>query len=110
MQRRHFLSALGGMGAGLVTWHAQASAWLPLGLQPLDASQLRTDSARVFDLSVSSADPSATGVILWTHIRADAVKAGEALYLQVAMDAGFRTCCCKPRCPPPRFRPNATTP
>ena len=55
------------------------------------AMYLRTDSARVFDLSVSSADPSLTGVVLWTHIAPSAVQAGEALYLQVALDAQFQT-------------------
>ncbi|MFT3857539.1 MAG: alkaline phosphatase D family protein [Aquabacterium sp.] len=96
MDRRDFLSTLGAMGslgtfgAGmLLTWHAQATEWSPLAQLPLDTRSLRTDSARVFDLSVSSADPSATGVVLWTHIRSDAVRAGEPLYLQVALDERF---------------------
>lgn len=92
MDRRRFLSALGAMGGGLlVTWQAQATDWVNLGSAPLDTSGMRTDSARVFDLSVSSADPSLTGVILWTHINPDAIKQGEPLYLQVALDANFQT-------------------
>lgn len=92
MDRRRFLSALSVVGGGLlVTWQTQAVAWMNIGQLPLDTSNLRTDSARVFDLSVSSADPSATGVILWTHISPDAIRAGESLYLQVALDANFQT-------------------
>ncbi len=90
MDRRGFLSALGAIGGGLlVTWQARAATFATLGLSPIDVSALRTDSARVFDLSVSSADPSTTGVILWTHIRQTEVRAGESLYLQVATDAAF---------------------
>lgn len=91
MDRRRFLSALGAVGGGwLVTWQAQATEWLKLGAAPLDTSGLRTDSARVFDLSVSSADPSVSGVILWTHIHPDAIRSGESLFLQVATDAQFQ--------------------
>ena len=92
MDRRRFLSAAGlATGGLLVTWHAQAVEWLNLGREPLDTSALRTDSARVFDLSVSSGDPSATGVMLWTHIRPEALRGGQPLFLQVALDAGFQT-------------------
>jgi len=90
MDRRGFLSALGALGGGLlVTWQAQAATFAKLGLNPIDVSGLRTDSDRVFDLSISSADPSVTGVILWTHLRASEVRASESLYLQVASDAQF---------------------
>ena len=92
MDRRRFLSALGLASGGLlVTWQAQAVSWLNIGQAPLDTRNLRTDSARVFDLSVSSADPSETGVILWTHIAPAAVRPTESLYLQVALDANFQT-------------------
>lgn len=92
MDRRRFLSALGVAGGGLlVSWQAQAVSWVNLGQAPLDTRNLRTDSARVFDLSVSSADPSETGVILWTHIAPTALRGGEPLYLQVALDANFQT-------------------
>jgi alkaline phosphatase D len=92
MDRRGFLSTLGAVGGGLlVTWRAQAADWRNLGQAPLDTSGLRMDSARVFDLSVSSADPSTTGVIVWTHISAGAVRPGEPLYLQVALDDRFET-------------------
>lgn len=92
MDRRRFLSALGVAGGGLmVTWQARAVSWMSLGLVPLDTRNLRTDSARVFDLSVSSADPSETGVILWTHIDPAAVRSNEPLFLQVALDAQFNT-------------------
>lgn len=90
MDRRGFLSALGALSGGLlVTWQAQAATFAKLGLNPIDVSGLRTDADRVFDLSISSADPSVTGVILWTHIRASEVRASESLYLQVASDAQF---------------------
>ena len=92
MDRRRFLSAAClATGGLLVTWHAQAVEWLNLGREPLDTSALRTDSARVFDLSVSSGDPSATGVMLWTHIRPEALRGGQPLFLQVGLDAGFQT-------------------
>ncbi len=99
-QRRRLL---GGIGAALgvatgglgLSWAAPALAatWQSwgTGALPIDTHSLRTDSARVFDLSLSSADPSLTGVILWTHIAPSAFKAGEALYLQVALDAQFQT-------------------
>ena len=90
MDRRSFLSALGALSGGLmVTWQAQATNWSGLGSAPIDTTGMRTDSARVFDLSVSSADPSLTGVILWTHINPDAIRPNESLYLQVALDAAF---------------------
>jgi len=106
MDRRGFLSALGALGGGLmVTWQAQATDWVNLGSAPLDTSGMRTDSARVFDLSVSSADPSLTGVILWTHINPDAIRAGEPLYLQVALDASFQTLLMQARIAPQDITP-----
>jgi len=47
------------------------------------------DDGRIFDLSVASADPGATGVILWTHLRPESVVPGRPLLFQVARDAGF---------------------
>jgi alkaline phosphatase D len=47
------------------------------------------DDGRIFDLSVASADPSATGVILWTHLRPDSVVEGQPLLFQVARDPQF---------------------
>ena len=66
MDRRRFLSAIGTVGGGLgasfmLSWHAQAAQWLNLGATPIDTTGLSTQSASVFDLSVSSADPSVTG-------------------------------------------------
>lgn len=98
MDRRSFLSSTGalasGLGAGfLITFDARAQAapqWLPAGTLPIDASRLRTDSQRVFDLSVASADPTPSGVMLWTHIAPAAWRANEPLYLQVAQDPGFQ--------------------
>ena len=91
MDRRQFLgmASLAG-GLGLVTWQARAASFFNLS-QPLDTTGLRTDSARVFDLSVASGDPTETGVMLWTHIAPEAVRAGEPLFLQVALDAAFQT-------------------
>lgn len=53
-------------------------------------SIVRTDSERVFDLSVSSGDPSVSGVILWTHLRPAAYAADTPLWFQVADDPMFR--------------------
>ncbi len=91
MDRRSFLTNLGaGLGASFaLTFHAQAVQWLAPGSAPIDSGALRTDSARVFDFSVASADPTPSGVLLWTHIAEAAVRAGEALYVQVANDAAF---------------------
>jgi alkaline phosphatase D len=47
------------------------------------------DDGRIFDLSVASADPSATGVILWTHLRPEVLGDGQRLHFQVARDAKF---------------------
>lgn len=95
MDRRRWLASLGAAGAGLsLTWWSpmvRAVQWLSTGEWPIDANALRTDSARVFDLSVASADPSPTGVVLWTHIADTAVRPGEPLYLQVALDERFQT-------------------
>jgi alkaline phosphatase D len=50
---------------------------------------LRRDTAGVFDLSIASGDPSATGVVLWTHLRPDAVISELPLQFQVARDPAF---------------------
>jgi alkaline phosphatase D len=50
---------------------------------------IEPDDGRTFDLSVASGDPSATGVILWTHLRPEAVVAGQPLAFQVAADPAF---------------------
>ena len=52
---------------------------------------LRTDSERIFDLSVASGDPSPRGVVLWTHLRPEAVVAGTPLRFQIAQDPAFTT-------------------
>ena len=91
-----------GIGAPfLVTW-AQAAEWTP-GALPIDASLLSRDSARVFDLSVSSADPTPSGVVLWTHIAPAAYKSAEPLYLQVARDANFSSLVLQARVEPARI-------
>ena len=97
MDRRRFLSTMGSVGGGfgaafMLSWHAQAAQWLNMGAEPIDTTGLSTRSQDVFDLSVSSADPSPTGVILWTHIAASAVASGEDLFVQVAQD-GWQTAC-----------------
>ncbi len=109
MDRRRFLSAIGTVGGGLgasfmLSWHAQAAQWLNLGATPIDTTGLSTQSASVFDLSVSSADPSVTGVILWTHIAPTAVVSGEDLYLQVASDERFQTLVLQARVPSAEIR------
>jgi alkaline phosphatase D len=52
-------------------------------------SSLRLDAGQLFDLSVASGDPSATGVVLWTHLSPSFVVAGQNLHFQVALDAAF---------------------
>lgn len=96
MKRRQFLSMLaGGLATPFVLTLNQASAATLAG-QPfssaasqLDNGNLKTDSARVFDLSIASADPTPGGVILWTHIAPSAYQAGEPLWFQVAEDERF---------------------
>ena len=46
-------------------------------------------AASPFTLGVASGDPSPTGVVLWTHIRPEAVRINEPLWLQVSLDARF---------------------
>ncbi len=93
MDRRSFLTNLGlGLGASFaLTFHAQAVQWLAPGSAPINNGALRTDSPRVFDLSIASADPTPSGVVLWTHIASSAWRAGESLYVQVASDAAFNS-------------------
>ena len=68
--RRQFLTG----ASSAVGWGLAAPYVLSVGCdgQP-GASEigfaLRSDDGQVFDLSVASGDPTATGVILWTHIR-----------------------------------------
>jgi alkaline phosphatase D len=50
---------------------------------------IEPDDGRIFDLSVASADPTATGVILWTHLRPEAMVPGQSLAFQVARDPMF---------------------
>ena len=57
--------------------------------QSIAPTSLRTDSAGIFDLSVASGDPSATGVLLWTHLRPDALIEGQPLFFQVSTSANF---------------------
>ena len=52
-----------------------------------DNSNINIDQARmVFDLSVSSGDPTSSGVMLWTHISEDQFDAYEPLIFQVSQD------------------------
>mgnify|MGYP000362559383 CR=1 FL=1 len=88
IDRRRFLSfiAAGIATPFIVTVTAdQAQA----GLISPDAP-LSKDSARVFSLSVSSGDPTPTGVMLWTRIDPSAYRQGQALIVQVAHDVEFR--------------------
>jgi alkaline phosphatase D len=94
MDRRRYLQTLGAASVGLpllgwsaagqaaVQWSTPSQAWA-------NTQGLGTDAARVFDLSVSSGDPSTTGVILWTHLRPDAIRPTADLYVQVALDRAF---------------------
>ena len=54
-----------------------------------DTEALSFDSARVFDFSVASADPTTSGVMLWTHIADSAYLPQEPLFFQVSSDNSF---------------------
>jgi len=96
--RRRFLTLL---GAGLSTPYlltflssnAKASGvdGIPFSSSNTDLSSavLNTDSARVFNLSVASGDPTPSGVMLWTRITPSAWRAGEPLYFQLSREADF---------------------
>jgi len=88
IDRRKFLSFL---AAGVATPYIVTftSGDARAGLIPTDAP-LNYDSQRVFSLSVSSGDPTPTGVVLWTRIDPSAWRAGQALFIQVARDAEFQ--------------------
>lgn len=96
MKRRQFLTLLaGGLATPFVVTLNQASASSPVG-QPfstaashINTSGLSSLSGRVFDLSVSSADPSPSGVVLWTHIAPAAYRSDAPLWFQVASDERF---------------------
>jgi alkaline phosphatase D len=89
--RREFLKVLGRAAAYgltapyLITFDRRVSAQS----RARAPTTLREDSAGWFDLSVASGDPSATGVMLWTHIRPDVIDSERVLYFQVASDAAF---------------------
>ncbi len=55
----------------------------------LSTSTFNTNAISVFDLSVTSGDPSSSGVILWTHIRPSTYHIEESLFFQVAIDEDF---------------------
>ena len=87
IDRRKFLSFL---AAGVATPYVVTftSGDAKAGLVAPDAP-FELDSQRVFSLSVSSGDPTPTGVVLWTRIDPSAWRAGQALIVQVARDADF---------------------
>src|SRR4051794_21642304 len=63
------------------------------------------DDGRIFDLSVASGDPSATGVILWTHLRPESIVAGRPLAFQVARDPMFSSLVLEGEIPPEALGP-----
>jgi alkaline phosphatase D len=77
-------AAYGLVAPYLVTFDRRAAV-----AQSRAPSALRSDTGSVFDLSVASGDPSPSGVVLWTHLRADAIAEGRELLFQVASDAAF---------------------
>ena len=85
LDRRRFLTAVSSAaGFGLV------APWLgSCGSKTAVPAILQLDDGKIFDLSVASADPSATGVVLWTHLRREQVVPGRSLYFQVSDDALF---------------------
>lgn len=58
--------------------------------QPSVFSDLTENAQQVFPLSVASGDPTASGVILWTHISPAAWVADQPLFLEVAEDPDFQ--------------------
>lgn len=95
MDRRRYLQTLGATGLGLhlmgLSTAVQAAVqWsVPASGDWVNTAGLSTNAASVFELSVASGDPSETGVILWTHIRPEAVRSNEPVFVQVARDAAF---------------------
>jgi alkaline phosphatase D len=89
--RRKFLTGL----SSAIGWRWGAPALVSFwGCSPEPGvsqvpSSLRLDDGQVFDLSVASGDPSAQGVVLWTHLQPGAVQPGLPLRFQVAEDAAF---------------------
>ena len=109
MDRRQWLASLGAGGVGLsLTWWSpmvRAVQWLSPSASVIDTRGLNANAQRVFDLSVSSADPSPTGVVLWTHIRPEAVRLNEPLWLQVAFDVQFGQLVLQARIDPQEISP-----
>lgn len=96
LDRRRFLAVMSraasaaGVGVGLgAPWLVTATAGC--GSKTAVPKTLRPDDGQIFDLSVASGDPSATGVILWTHLRREQVVGGRSLFFQVSKDATFST-------------------
>ncbi|MFC3150575.1 alkaline phosphatase D family protein [Litoribrevibacter euphylliae] len=94
MNRRKFLGASAAALAtpyALKTTQAQAGffdfgASKNIAALP-DNSQINQEQARrVFDLSVTSGDPTSTGVMLWTHINPEEYDSNETLTFQISQD------------------------
>lgn len=78
--RRQFLKM---MGIAITT---------PFVLHPLSSSMAATSAAStddIFNLSVASGDPSASGVVLWTRINPEHYNSQDKLYFEVATDRDF---------------------
>lgn len=54
-----------------------------------DVQALTFNAQEVFDFSISSGDPTPSGVMLWTHISAQAYLEEAPLYFQVSTDNSF---------------------
>lgn len=80
--RRQLLRA--SAGVPLAGWVAHTSA--NPSIPPVES-----DRNAMFPLGVASADPTPTGIVLWTHVPPERHQVGEMLHLDVATDAEFAT-------------------
>ena len=80
MQRREFLQL---MAASMATPFT-------LTTDPLEAGSYKNRTKDIFPCSLSSGDPSDSGVVLWTKLNRDHVKTGRNLYFSISETRDFR--------------------
>lgn len=82
--RRRLLQA--GASASLAAWAAKNASATP-ATPPLTTATVPANAA--FPLGVASADPTPTGMVLWTHIAPDQRQPGEPVVVEMASDEDF---------------------
>lgn len=86
LDRRSFVRLLGSGAAAAATFSFGPQLAFGKSRAP---SVLRRDSARVFDLSVASGDPSTTGAVLWTHVAESVFAPATPMWVQVSTLESF---------------------